>query len=229
MGIYIYIVLKEIVLVSIIMMIVRGIVRDKHIVTKGLVSFIVSLCLFIIGGICFVIDCIIKKTPIIDNIDILAFIITALIYVIFSITQIAKKNKFASNVKKKMVYTYHEKNEYIYVIYKFQDFIFLTKTSHKGVIVKLKKQEFADDAISSLNDKMKVKTIGSIERLGIVTCKGEKRDDVYYCYLINVDSFVASEKLEQINVYRMSDIECEKIDKFIILKLLMGNEFDEIM
>ena len=47
MGIYIYIVLKEIVLVSIIMMIVRGIVRDKHIVTKGLVSFLVSLCLFI--------------------------------------------------------------------------------------------------------------------------------------------------------------------------------------
>ena len=76
---------------------------------------------------------------------------------------------------------------------------------------------------------MKVKTIGSTERLGIVTCKGEKRDDVYYCYLINVDSFVASEKLEQINVYQMSDIECEKVDKFIILKLLMGNEFDEIM
>ena len=226
---YIYIVLKEAVLVTIIMVIIKGALRDKHIMTRALVCFLVSLAFFLVSCVSFVFDWVINKTPILDNLNTLAFGATSIVYMIIEIVQLSKKNKFAGRVKKKMVYTYHEKDEYIYVLYKFQDNIFLTKNTNKGIIIKLKKQEFADDAITSLNEKMKVKVIGNVERLGIVTCKGEKRDDVYYCYLINVENYSINDKLDQVSIYRIGDVDCEKFDKFIILKLLMGNEFDEIM
>lgn len=226
---YIYIVLKEAVLVTVIMMIIRGALREKHIMTKALVCFLVSLGFLIVSGVSFAFDCVVNKTPILDNLNIVAFGATSIVYMIIEIIQLSKKNKYAGKVKKKMIYTYHEKDEYIYVVYKFQDNIFLTKNTNKGIIIKLKRQEFVDDAIASLNDKMKVKVIGNVERLGMVTQKGEKRDDVYYCYLINVENESINDKLDQVSIYKIGEIDCEKFDKFIIIKLLMGNEFDEIM
>ena len=157
------------------------------------------------------------------------FIASALIYLIYGIIRFIKAQKLSRPVHKKMVYTYHLKNEYVYVVFKHTSLIYLQKDSNVGIKIGLKKTEFADDIVTQLCQKLNIKiNDDSINRLGTCTHKGEKYDDVYYCYMIEVDDPINDNKLIWFNSYDITSINIPDIDRFIILKLLMNKNFDEI-
>lgn len=231
--IYVYEIIRQLIIISIIVFIVNGAFTNKHIFIRGIAVSVTSFILFALGLISFIVDFNSDNENtfiniVINNIGSLSFTIFSLGYLIFGITLIFKKNKFAKNIKKKMIYTYHEKEEYIYVLFKNNDHIFLTENDNSIYKVKMKKSEFADDLLIKITQKYSLDIISGTDRLGIITEKGEKKDNVYYCYILDINNQMI-EKFIKFDVSRISSLDVSRIDKLIIIKLLMGKEFDEII
>lgn len=220
------------VLVSFIMFITRGIVREEDVRTKGLVYFIVSLSLLMIFAVLFIID-----TFVIDyngeyEINFFPYtvlMVSSLIYVIYGLIMIKKGKRFAKVIKKNLVYTYHEKNEYVYIVYKHGSLIFLSKKNNTAIKYQLRYNEFVDETVSAINKKYlgDNENYTECERIGILTHKGQKKDDVYYCYLAEIDNPLTDSDYTWVTNYDISSLDIPSIDKFIILKCLLKTQFDE--
>lgn len=130
-------------------------------------------------------------------------------------------------VKKKMVYTYHQKIEYVYVFYRYQEYLYLLKDTHGGIRYKLKKMEFCDDAIKTINVSVGIKLDEEVDRRGIVTVKGEQSDDVYYCYLIDLPELMKIEMLDIVKSDELPTLPLMDFDKFIIFNSLIKDDFNE--
>lgn len=226
--IYVLAFLKMFVLISLIMLIVRGIFRNSHIIYKGLGYFLVSLAIFTISIISLIADYGFKNEVTTNGyITYIGVITTSIGYLIYGSLILAKRNKFAKNVKKKMVYTYKEKDEYVYILYRNDTVFYLLKDTNTGIQTKLKKNEYADDCINKINEKLNVQVEWGLDRLGTVTIRGEKRDQVYYCYVIEISNVMDDNRFIWATNYEITSLDIPDFDKFIILKCLIGNEFDE--
>ncbi len=225
---YVFVFIRMFVLVSFIMLIVRGIFRDFHIIYQGLGFFLVSLAIFTISLISLIIDYGFEnEITTYGLIKYAGILVTSIVYLIYGCLILAKRNQFAKKVKKKMVYTYKEKDEYVYILYRNDSIIYLLKDTNTGVQTKLKKNEYADDCINKINENLKVQVEWGLDRLGTVTVKGEKRDDVYYCYVIEISNVIEDDRFMWATNYDITTLDIPDFDKFIILKCLMGNEFNE--
>lgn len=221
--------LKIFVMVSFLMFIIKGIVRDRHVSKKGLVYFLVSLCLLIIGVVAFFVDRALGLQLNNDPLLYVYFVVSTIIYLIYGITLLCKGKKLPKKIKKEMIYTYHKKDEYVCILFKHNSLVYLTNETNIPIKLKIGKSDFADDIVNSLIEKMNVKlTFEGIERVGIVTHKGDKVDDVYYCYLVEVEDPINNNKLHWINSYEIPSLDLSDLDRFILLKTLMREEFDEI-
>jgi len=227
MGIeYILDFFKMFVLVSFVMFITRGIMKEKHMRLKGIVYLVVSSVLCVAGLIALVVDI----NYWLYNEDMFLYIFfsaSALIYVCYAISIIIKSKKFGGPVKNKVVFTLREKIEHIYILYKYEGSFYVLKNTNTGVSYKMKKTEFSDDVVSKLNNKYIGNNNLDVDKLGNVTTKTENIDNVYYCYVINVESPLNEEVFTELDNLNVNNMDISGLDKYIIIKCLIGASFDD--
>ncbi len=197
---------------------------------KGIILTIVFSLLFILFLVAFIIDKFVIANPTIlyDPIYYIVLMASSILPVIFGLYLIFKYRDygFSKTIKKKMVYTYNKKNEYVYIIYKYLDNIYLLKDINSGIKYKLKNNEFSDEVVIKLNNNFSFYTEKNLNKNGIVRVKGEKVDDIYYCYVINFNTEIRDNKFEMYNIYNLNDVTMTDLDRFIILNNLMKSDFD---
>ena len=221
--------LKIFIMVSFLMFIIRGIVKDCHVSKKGLVYFLVSLCLLIVGVVAFFVDRAMALQLNDNPLLYVYFIASTIIYLVYGIVLMCKGKKLPKKIKKEMIYTYHKKDEYVCILFKHNSLIYLTKDTNFPLKFKIGKTDFADDVVNGLIERMNIKlTFEGVNRIGVVTHKGDKVDDVYYCYLVEVEDVINDNKLQWVNSYEVTRLEVPDLERFIILKTLMREEFDEV-
>ncbi len=205
--------------------------RNRYIVLS-IVSFVL-LTSFVISYIC---DVILPHGSIESYFSpfvYMTIIITSGIYfvisLIFLFINLKNNDKVyrAKKINKKMVYTVRPKEDYLYVFYRYRDVIYLLKDTHSGIKYKLRRQEFSDDALKKVNESMNVYIGEDIERNGMVTVSAPNHDDVFYCYMIDVDEKIDNSYLEPISMNEIDKANLMDFDRFIILNCFIKTNFDE--
>ena len=224
-----YLILKIASIVGLLVLISYGI--SKKSAKKYIVTFIVSLSLTILFALIFLLDYYVFGTNIRPKIY-LYFITTGLVYTTITlIFLIRNRRKLVFNKKtepkKQMVYTVHNKNEYIYCFAKNNEWIYLLDNSYTGVKYHLKKKEFCDEAITKVLKSFGELDVLDLRRDGIVTVKGEREDDVYYCYLLELNEELTMKGFTKVSIYDISDLSIDRVDKYIILKCLTDSDFTD--
>ena len=130
--------------------------------------------------------------------------------------------------KKKVIYTVHEKNEYLYYFFSYLNDIYVLDETLTGKKYRLRRDEFSDDALNKILDYYNLDN-AIANRHGILTVKGEKRDDVYYCYMIELTEDREFSDLIKISKYDFTSRDVNRIDKYIIIKCLSSANFDETL
>ena len=224
---YIILFLKMLVIVSFIMFVTRQIVKEKHIKTKGLVYLIVSLSLTLIGVVTLIID--LNNYLIFDNIwYYILFIGSALIYVIGAIFVLIKSKKFAGPVKNKVVFTLHDKIENVYVLFKHQGSLYVLKDKNTGINYKLKNTEFVDDVVNKIVSKYTNNLSRDYDKLGTITRNIDKKDNVYYCYVIETEEPLDYNAFSVVDGLKVNEMDISDLDKYIIIKSLIGIDFNDV-
>ena len=205
--------------------------RNRYIVLS-IVSFVL-LCAFLIS---YIVDCMLP----VGNVDyyfspfiyFVLMIISGLYFllsIILLFINLKNNERFfkAKPVKKKMVYTVRPKEDYLYVFYRYQDEIYLLKDNKAGIIYKLKKNEFSDDALKKINDEMKINVNDEPERNGMVTVDMGSRDDVFYCYMIDVSYPIENEHMVGVKMNEIDQAGLVDFDKYVILNCFVKTNFNE--
>ena len=223
---YIILFLRMLVIVSFVMFVTRQIVKEKHIKTKGITYLIVSLSLTLVGVVSLIID---LNTYLIfeDMWYYILFIASCLIYVIGAIIVLVKSKNFAGPVKTKIVYTLKEKVENVYVLFRYEGSLYVLKDKNTGINYKLKKTEFVDDVVSKIVSKYTSNFEKDYDKLGTIIRKIDKIDNIYYCYVIDVNESLDDSLFIAVDGFRVNEMNISDLDKFIIIKSLIGLEFNE--
>ena len=155
------------------------------------------------------------------------FIASCLIYVIGAITVLVKSKNFAGPVKTKIVYTLKEKVENVYVLFRYEGSLYVLKDKNTGINYKLKKTEFVDDVVSKIVSKYTSNFEKDYDKLGTIIRKIDKIDNIYYCYVIDVNESLDDSLFTAVDGFRVNEMNISDLDKFIIIKSLIGLEFNE--
>lgn len=218
--------------ISLVLFIIFNALKNKGKRVQSLVLMCVSIffTLFFVFALLF--DNIIQSgnvTQYFDNRLYYVLIVISVVYfILFLIMFIHNRGFIAAKViKKKMVYTYHDKEEYIYVFYIYGNYIYLLKDNYAGIRYKLKKMEFSDDAIRTICKSFNLKLDFDPERSGMITIKGEKVDQIYYCYKIDLDYELNSDMFVKVDALKLTELPMQDFDRFVIYNCLMKYDFDE--
>lgn len=218
--------------ISLVLFIIYNALKNKGKRTSSLVLACVSLffCLFFVVALVF--DNLLPSGNTMKYYDsILYYVligISLVYFIIFLSIFISNRGYIAAKtVKKKMVYTYHQKEEYLYVILRYANYIYLLKDNYCGIRYKLKKMEFTDDAIKAVCKSCGVSLDSEPDRSGMVTIKGEKVDQIYYCYKIDLDGELNSDMFVQIDALQLTELTIPDFDRYVIYNMLMKYDFDE--
>lgn len=223
-----YVIVAAILILGVTFLILNGALREKTSKTKGIVYICVSIFYSLLFLGAYIID--INNAIIYPERYYMYFIGSGILFMLtFGLPNIfSRKAKFVPlKENKKMVYTYKEKEEHLYVVFKSQSKVFLNKDLC-GIDLRLKRNEFTEDALSKVLDEYKAVPLYDVERIGMVTVKGDHKDLVYYCYLIDVLE-LSKKDLEAVDVYELVNIDIPETDKYIIFNCLRGEEFDKII
>lgn len=219
-------------IISLVIFIIFGALRNKGKRIQSLVLMIVSLALTLFFASALILDNIISVGNIVsfyDNILYYVFIGISFVYfIIFLFMFISNRNFIAAKtVKKKMVYTYHTKEEYLYVFYRYANYVYLIKDTYAGIRYKLRKMEFADDTIKNVNKSVDLSFDFEPDRTGMITVKGDKVDQVYYCYKIDLEDRLDNDMFKEIDVKELTQLPMQDFDRFVIYTSLMKSDFNE--
>lgn len=225
----IYVIVAALFVLGIIIMIVNGALWNKSLKTKGIVFSIVSLLYSVIFVVALIID--VNSGITYPKMYYGYFIGTGILYfLLFGVSNLVKKqNKFIGiKQDKKMVYTYMPKEEHVYIVFKYEQSLYLNNETNCGIDYELKKSEFTDECISKILNKYQVKLVPDVDRLGMLTVKKEKKDIIYYCYLIEINEQLFNDEFKNVSLYDIVNLDIPEIDKYIIFNCLRGEEFDKI-
>lgn len=219
-------------IISLVIFIIFGALRNKGKRIQSLVLMIVSLALTLFFASALILDNIISVGNIVsfyDNILYYVFIGISFVYfIIFLFMFISNRNFMAAKtVKKKMVYTYHTKEEYLYVFYRYANYVYLIKDTYAGIRYKLRKMEFTDDAIKNVNKSVDLSFDFEPDRTGMITVKGDKVDQVYYCYKIDLEDRLDNDMFKEVDVKNLTQLPMQDFDRFVIYTSLMKSDFNE--
>ena len=203
---------------------------------KYLIRFIGSLViLLVITGI-MIVDKFIISSPILLKVYLhyvgsaFVFFVVGLVLFLVHFRTIKYKHKTKyKEPKKKMVYTYHEKREYLYYFFCYNDDLYLLDETLTGIKYHLKKSEFSDEVLRNQLDKMNLDLFDAPRRKGTVIVKGDKVDDAYYCYMIELNSPLDNYNYARISKTDFVSRDVNRIDKYIIIKCLASDHFDDTL
>lgn len=233
---YIYAAFKIILIPTIFMFLAFNATRLLGKRRRYLVLSLVAFVLLTAFVIAYIVDCVLPHgsvdfyfSPFIYYVLIISSGLYFVLSMVFFFINFRNNERFykAKSVKKKMVYTVRPKEDYLYVFYRFIDEIYLLKDTHTGIRYKLKKSEFSDDALKKINESMNLDLSDEIERNGMVTVDMDSHDEVFYCYMIDIDKKLESGYLEAIKTTDLDKISINDFDKFVILNCFVKNNFDE--
>lgn len=223
-----YLILKLFAIVGFIELVLLGISRFTK--RKQLFLLIASLVVLVLFTGLFFLDNYVFGTNFLPKVYMYLITISFLFVVLYFVLFIIKyrQNQFKEPViKKKMIYTVHNKKEYIYCFAKYNEYIYLLDGVQTGIKYHLKKNEFCDEAIKKVTAHFGELDYFDLRRNGILTVKGEKEDDIYYCYMIELNHELDMKGFNKISIYDVNNLNLERIDKYIILKCLTDNDFTD--
>lgn len=213
---------------AVIYLILNGILHEKSRRAKGIAFSIVSLVYAIIFIFAFIFD----KLAQLKNPDryYFYFVGVAIIYfLVFALPLLLTSKKTFYGVKgsNKMVYTYKPKEEHVYIVFKYNNYLYLRKDTNTGIDVKIGKNQFSDDIINYCIKKYNIDYLGEFEKNGIVTIEQEKKEQVYNCYLFEINEELFTGEFEKKYIYELGEITIPDLDKYIILNCMTGEYFDK--
>ena len=129
--------------------------------------------------------------------------------------------------KKKIILSKSYYQEYLFLLYRYKNDIFLVKEkeNYKGFILKLKKTDFHDEIIRSINRKNKlVMEFEDIEKTGTITIIKDKQ--IYHCYSIDLKNDSEIKGLTRVNGFRLIYQDVDDFNKQIIARLMLRKKFD---
>ena len=225
-------IIKVALVISLLIFIIYGALKNKGKRIQSLVLMIVSLGLTIFFTVAFIFDNLIHISCAVEVYgDLLYYVmigISVVYFIIFLVLFINNRGFIAAKtIKKKMVYTYHTKEEYLYVFYRYANTIYLLKDNYAGIRYKLKRMEFTDEAIRNVNKCVSLTLDGDFDRTGMVTIKGDRTDEVYYCYKIDLDQPLDDEMFIAVEAIKLADLPMQDFDRFVIYNCLMKYDFNE--
>lgn len=205
---------------------------------KYLIMFIVSAVVLVFTSLIYVLDNYVLYTNITFRVYLYLMILSGIYFILFMVLFLVniKKIRYRQNLKpkkQKMVYTYHEKKEYLYYFFTLNDDLLLLDKVLTGVKVKLKPSEFSDEEMDKILKDNKIDTFASSSRRGTLTVKGEKTDDIYYCYMIDlareIDTYRIASGLVKISKMDFLSRDVTRVDKYIIIKSISSDHFDDTL
>lgn len=121
-----------------------------------------------------------------------------------------------------------DKKEYLYLVLAHNNDIFLEKNNNRGVIIKLGKRDFHDEAISEVAKKYNLfVTSSDYQRIGECSVVNDKEKVValYHAYLIKLTSDIENNNFDKVSKLEITKLKFKKIDKQIIFRSLLEEEF----
>lgn len=212
---------------GLIFFIVNGIIKTSNIRMRALVFLLFGISLFLIFLISLIIDYeggnLLKYYS-----KHLLYIFSSLLIALFvSIPMFITANKnyirLRNPIKSKV--NYHEK-EYLYIIYKYNDHIILEDKNGKysGIISLMKNSYFHDESLKKYNNKLGINDY-TANMLGTVNVKG-KKNNLYYCYLVNINNNISNSKFKEINQYQLLSLNIDDFNKQVLLRMMIGEKFE---
>lgn len=218
--------LRVFILITFVMAIAYGATRNVHVSKRGLVFTIISGAILVFVATSYFIDD--KNNNLYNGYEMpyIHYMIASTIYLIYGIFLLLKATKLPSAPKRtKMVYTYHQRTEYVCICIMNSGKVLLTE-KNEPIIVRIKKKEFADEVLEKYLQKNNFITTHS-ERIGKLTVKNKKIDDVYFCYLVNVEN--CEENKNWVNAKEILSLEINKNYKYMLCKIFIKEEFDDVL
>lgn len=163
-----------------------------------------------------------------------SFFYTALIFIINFVKGHNRRQRFKikTNQKQKATPTIKDKKEYIYFIFKLNNNILLSKefngndVFYKSINMKFPYGEFFHDEIVKKYINDNELDVNDYKLIGKAT-KHEKKDIVYFCYQIDLNSKPKKlEDFEEVSLMVLMNYNLEEIDKKIIFNSIVKKDFD---
>ncbi len=228
MDLDLYTIVCAVLVVGLIVVIISGAFRNFSYKARGLALSITTLLLTIIFTLVLIIDKVNSYSKIPVRYYIYFIAVSLISFLAIALPTLIKgiKYGYGNRRKEKMIYTYHKKEEHIYLVYKYGSYVYLLNDNNTGINYTLKSNEFTDDVLLKLNLKYKAVINPDYERIGMVTVKGKKVDEIYYCYVIDINNPLNDDRFCKVSLYEIGDIEIPEFDKYLILNSLMGDYFE---
>ena len=213
-------------------------INTKNYIRKSFYLLIsgIIITLFFVGGIVYDI---IKGvfTSYMYSLTYYMFLIVAIAFMIivpliYFIKGYNRKQRFKNKIKKeKVVPTIKDKKEFVYIIITYEKSFYLEKIIqkdteiYKGITLKFKHNDFFHDEIIKEYIAKNNLEIESYKYIG-KAIKSEKKDDVYYCYKINLNSLPSNyDSFELVDMYKLLTVNLAEDDKKILFTSVIEDDF----
>ena len=216
---------SSILVVGLLFFIAGNAFKTSNFKRKALIYFLIGLVL-IIGCIgAFFYD---KEVKEINKFSFRYFIFpsTILIYTIIMTTiYLVKAAKYNHHLRGYRHLQSNDTEQYVYIVFKHQDkyLLNLNKDKYSGEIVKFPRNiYFHDEAIKDYLAKFNIAS-NSIKFIGDATVSNKKKH-IYFCYLVEVKEPQA--KFTKVDQFKIGEINADEFDKQVILRIIIGEEFN---
>lgn len=228
--------------IGVVFLIVNGIIRNQNAKKRAFINLIIGLSLFIIFLGAMLIDYFVFDQKDIKHRLYFSFPIGILIFtsvISINLFLYAKRynihiprNRKLVKIKAEDVKENTSSEEiktpnlrkvpgYVYIVFQYDHCILLNyENNHYQGYVKEIKEKFPKDTIQKVIIENKIKA-QDINFIGKVL----EHDKIYYCYMINLEIISEELNLIKINKYELGSFLEEGLDKEIILRVLIGENF----
>ncbi|HKM29330.1 MAG TPA: hypothetical protein VJZ51_01055 [Bacilli bacterium] len=212
---------------GLILFIINSIITTINSKVRGLIHLIIGISLTLLFALAYFLDTYIFLVAYHPRIY-LMFGGTALLYTIMiPITLFRKGSREGFSFKRKISLGITDKKEYVYLVYKQGSQVFLK--NKQGIVLKMKKTSFVDQMIGDINRKYNLKVPEElIKKYGVLTIINKKKE-VYYCYLVDINVSLTNFGFSGYDKYVLVNMDLKRLDKQIIFRLMLEEEFNVIL
>ncbi|MCK9536567.1 MAG: hypothetical protein M0R05_03075 [Bacilli bacterium] len=219
-------VLKCAIGIGLVFFILNSAIKTSKTKNKVWINLIVGLFLTSVFTIAFFVDY--HDEPILNSLSNLLFIGFSFLYALSCSLYyfiIGYGNPFTSSRQLESKFYYQE---FLYLLYRNGNDLYLKKDkngNYSGIVVKGKKTRFLEDILNDTNKQMQLNvTSDNVTKIGKLTIKNQK--EIYHCFSIEISTISDNKGLEKINAYQALNYQMTQLDKEILYRMIIKNNFD---
>jgi hypothetical protein len=203
--------------------IINGALKNIRYLTRGIVNLTVAF--FLAGVFSFALWRDYRGDAWLNYYIYFVFISVSLIYGAAYGYYLLRYVRGSRRLSKRVISKYYF-TDYLYVVYRYENNIYLQKKKDKfqGLVFRLKKTDYHDSYLHSLNNKLKITGRTDIYKIGKITDLRKRK--VYFCYVITLFEKQEIINLESINAYQLINVNQDDFDKEILYRIILGEHFD---